>query len=679
MKNNDNFELSTFINKPFFMEVFLSLVDRQIRDGVKSGSGKSRLKSTTRSYRDLIAKHKEKYFEYTGYALQKLTHAQQSADYECTKIHTAYINNIKAHFGNRFRQVLNLICNKCKKSEEIQQKMKVARYTDEAIKGVIRSSVTIPCTNVKRAVARKELPEDDFLDENEKSSVESILATYPSNYTFLKSSIYYDVKANPLKHVKTFYKLGQLLKSLTFDSQTGNYKSFIVFPLRTSFVPAYITVDTLIMNHHILGAKAFKEEKSTIWQKVLNIKYKAFKKQNSLIFQGMLLTDGVGATVLKQNFDSRSRKKEQPSDFDEPTSSSSKGKGKASKKTINNEDEFKYIESLTKEKLKEIEGQCVLIDPGRRDILYCMKESSTVLNKQIFRFTKNQRNKKSRRLRYLRNQLKPDCIKSAELLLSKVPSATLDIEHFVQYLEARRIVGKSLCKYYSNETEKGPCSYYPDSFDFEIDGGSLYYGKRLLFITRVPNERCPSSDNISAYLQYLTLLLSVDHLSQRLTKEDVDSLNLIIKNVSIWLDNEQPSEAELESKKVEVKRETHEIISKLLLLPFRKLKLASKIYYDKCDEWLVKCLQSSFGKNAVLIVGDWSAPNARFHESTRNKGILRYLKKSGFPVYMVDEYNTSSCCPECFTIGLEKFKEVQNPRPFQRKKTPAVLCHGLLR
>lgn len=121
MKNNDNFELSTFINKPFFMEVFLSLVDRQIRDGVKSGSGKSRLKSTTRSYRDLIAKHKEKYFEYTGYALQKLTHAQQSADYECTKIHTAYINNIKAHFGNRFRQVLNLICNKCKKSEEIHK------------------------------------------------------------------------------------------------------------------------------------------------------------------------------------------------------------------------------------------------------------------------------------------------------------------------------------------------------------------------------------------------------------------------------------------------------------------------------------------------------------------------------------------------------------------------------
>ncbi|CEP08445.1 hypothetical protein, partial, partial [Parasitella parasitica] len=347
--------------------------------------------------------------------------------------------------------------------------------------------------------ARKELPEDDFLDENEKSLVVgSILAIYPPNYTFLKSSIHYDVKANPLKHVKTFYKLGQLLKSLTFDSQTGNYKSFIVFPLRKSFVPAYITVDTLIMNYHILGAKAFKEEKSTIWQKVLNIKYKAFKKQNSLIFQGMLLTDGVGATVLKQNFDSGRRKKEQPSNFDEPPSSSSKGRGKASKKTINHKDEFEYIESLTKEKLKEIEGQCVLIDPGRRDILYCMKETSTVLNKQIFRFTKNQRNKKSRRLRYLRNQLKPDCIKSAELQLSKVPSATLDIEHFVQYLEK----------------------------------------KLHVHIILIP----------------LTLLLSVDHLSQRLTKEDVDSLNLIIKNVSIWLDNEKPSEVELESKKVEVKR-----------------------------------------------------------------------------------------------------------------------------
>ncbi|RCH94652.1 hypothetical protein CU098_013651, partial [Rhizopus stolonifer] len=158
LENDTNFELSACIVKPFFMEVFLSLVERQVRDGVKSGSGKSRLKDKTRWYRDLIKKHKELYCKHAGYVPPKLTHAQQCADYE-------------SHFGNRLRQVLNLICEKKKKSEEIEQRMKDARYTKEAIKEVIRNSVTIPCANIKTS--------SDFLDENQKSLMASILAMYP--------------------------------------------------------------------------------------------------------------------------------------------------------------------------------------------------------------------------------------------------------------------------------------------------------------------------------------------------------------------------------------------------------------------------------------------------------------------------------------------------------------------
>lgn len=76
------------------MEVFLSLVNRQVRNGIKSGSGSSRLKGATPSYRDLIMEHKKPYCQHAGYVPQKLTDAQQSAGYECTKIHTVYINNI---------------------------------------------------------------------------------------------------------------------------------------------------------------------------------------------------------------------------------------------------------------------------------------------------------------------------------------------------------------------------------------------------------------------------------------------------------------------------------------------------------------------------------------------------------------------------------------------------------
>lgn len=156
-------------------------------------------------------------------------------------------------------------------------------------------------------------------------------------------------------------------------------------------------------------------------------------------------------------------------------------------------------------------------------------------------------------------------------------------------------------------------------------------------------------------------------------------MSKIIKDVTIWLNKEQPSSEEVNAKQCEVKQQAHKIVSKLLLLPFRRLKLTSKIYNDNCDMNLAKDLKKKFGDDAVLAIGDWSAPTQKFHEPTRNKGLLRYFKKSKFPVYLIQEYKTSTCSPSCITAEIEKFKEVKNPRPYQREAYPTVECHGLLR
>ncbi|KAG0822352.1 hypothetical protein G6F18_011401 [Rhizopus arrhizus] len=119
-------------------------------------------------------------------------------------------------------------------------------------------------------------------------------------------------------------------------------------------------------------------------------------------------------------------------------------------------------------------------------------------------------------------------------------------------------------------------------------------------------------------------------------------------------------------------------LEKLQLLPFRKLKFSSKLFFDQNDQKLVRSLKAKFGQDAVLVFGDWSAPNVKYQEPTRNKGLIRMLKKNGFVVYLINEYKTSSHCPTCEN-ELEKFKTVPNPRPYQRKKKPDVLCNGLLR
>ncbi|ORE17717.1 hypothetical protein BCV71DRAFT_286726 [Rhizopus microsporus] len=112
-----NFDLGNHINKNFFVEVFLSLLLRQSRDG--SVTGKSKLTDAVQNYRKLIGKHKDYYFQHAKYTPTKLTNAQKIALYECVKIQTAYVNNIRAHFGNGLWMVLNKLFKKTEKTENL--------------------------------------------------------------------------------------------------------------------------------------------------------------------------------------------------------------------------------------------------------------------------------------------------------------------------------------------------------------------------------------------------------------------------------------------------------------------------------------------------------------------------------------------------------------------------------
>ena len=102
------------------------------------------------------------------------------------------------------------------------------------------------------------------------------------------------------------------------------------------------------------------------------------------------------------------------------------------------------------------------------------------------------------------------------------------------------------------------------------------------------------------------------------------------------------------------------------------------MFYEQNDQKLVQNLKRKFGPDAVLVLGNWSAPNTKFQEPTRNKGLIQMLKKNGLTVFLIDEFKTSSRCPDCGDV-LEKFKMISNPRPFRRNTMPIVKCHGLLR
>ncbi|KAG1145773.1 hypothetical protein G6F37_005264 [Rhizopus arrhizus] len=121
-------------------------------------------------------------------------------------------------------------------------------------------------------------------------------------------------------------------------------------------------------------------------------------------FRGTICTDGVGVSVLKQSYDTKKK------------GGSSGGKLKSIEA-----DEFQYVKKLGKEALLAGIGKCILIDPSRRDLLYCMK---------------------------LKNHLKKDKVIVAELSLSYFKSSTVNKDRFVDYLQERGKVTPVMKAYY---------------------------------------------------------------------------------------------------------------------------------------------------------------------------------------------------------------------------------------
>ncbi|KAI8053634.1 hypothetical protein BDF21DRAFT_456498 [Thamnidium elegans] len=211
---------------------------------------------------------------------------------------------------------------------------------------------------------KKKLHSADILDEKSRADIRALLSMYPNDYKFQKDSILCDVVARPTNHFKAFYKLAQF-----FESE--KLKQFDCFPLRTSVIPTYITLDTKIVNYHIIKSKKPVNNKTKIWEKVISgdLKKKPFKNQGtekSLRFKGTTETDGVGVSIIKQNM-AITRKKISTT--------------VAKKNPEPKNDDTKYIESLTQVDSANTSEKCVSIDPGQRDLLYSIKETSTAQRK----------------------------------------------------------------------------------------------------------------------------------------------------------------------------------------------------------------------------------------------------------------------------------------------------------
>ncbi|KAI9482011.1 hypothetical protein BX667DRAFT_513049 [Coemansia mojavensis] len=115
-----------------------------------------------------------------------------------------------------------------------------------------------------------------------------------------------------------------------------------------------------------------------------------------------------------------------------------------------------YIPDAATYATDEIGGRCVLIDPDRCDLSYCMHENSAAEDPQLFRYTRNQQSKErqSKRFSNIRKKVNTKAVEEAEGRLAESPSRTLEITEFIEHLQARAQESPILHEFYERHLAK---------------------------------------------------------------------------------------------------------------------------------------------------------------------------------------------------------------------------------
>ncbi|ORE07881.1 hypothetical protein BCV72DRAFT_325448, partial [Rhizopus microsporus var. microsporus] len=65
---------------------------------------------------------------------------------------------------------------------------------------------------------------------------------------------------------------------------------------------------------------------------------------------------------------------------------------------------------------------------------------------------------------------------------------------------------------------------------------------------------------------------------------------------------------------------------------FRKARLSAYFNKQRAEQKLIQDLRAKFGEDAVFVMGNWSAPHARYHEPIRGLGFRRLFVVFSFVI-----------------------------------------------
>ena len=390
-----------------------------------------------------------------------------------------------------------------------------------------------------------------------------------SKKEFEKNSIFYDLVCKPQDYLWHMIAINKEINLLS--TKENELKLFHILPLKTSFIPGHITIDTscLISIFNKKGnAECFKninKYKDEIWNKYFKMNLRAFKKKG-YEFNYIMKTDGISCSLI----------------FVKKGHKNKKGKSVQSKKEKKenaekiNELNNRYIED--QKNIKEIlnNKKIVTIDPNYSDLIYSIDNEG---NK--FRYTRDQRRLETRTKKY-----------------AKI---------------VKKINDKEEIKFKINNKEINAT------------------------ITEIQNELAKYNSktcDLKKFLEYVKKRNASEIMIREHYKQKI----------------------------------------------FRKLKMNKYINTQKSESKMVKNFKNKYGEpnETVIMYGDYDGKDniIKRKEPIVTKNLKRALRREGYEVYLINEYNTSALCHKC-EHKTETFKERKSEKP--KKKDEMEEVWGLLR
>ena len=224
----------------------------------------------------------------------------------------------------------------------------------------------------------------------------------------------YQVVVDPYTFVPAYCKLSALYE------QYG-YPQFSALPLRTSLIQSHVTIDTLILTHHVLGRSVAtmknitEEQRMALWGEVFDLENPAFRprKQKGMVFSGLIATDGVALTVHLQT----------------PGRKYGTTSARRSKEALRADVQATYFQHHL-DQIRTARNR-VVADPNKRDILFFrdMRAGATM------RYTSNQRAVETGRRAYGKKMRVLKEEGGIPQLESAIPThKTMKLDDFVWYL-----------------------------------------------------------------------------------------------------------------------------------------------------------------------------------------------------------------------------------------------------